>query len=481
MHIVDQVLLPFKKGDQSSLFAAIKNSNRLSKLADVITAAGLEETLSDQYLQYTIFAPNNYAFEQIFQGDLSVEDLAMVGDNILKDMLNYHIIPEGKYLREDLSDQKMLRTLIEGEKIQVVLNENSTAVKGMSNRANIVEFDIYGGRGIIHIIDSVLDYVPGRESSEQTQTEQSEIPQSASDKNEENLEVIDIQDLGLSVSLMLIEGDDNSSEPQPQPQPQPQSQPSPQPIPSPISAEEETEIIKTAIDTIIRAIEISGVDVQLTGEQSYTIFAPTEAAFQDLLASYKSPNLESMSRTMLRDIILQHVVVGKYTLEQLTNDLTLEALQDPSLSVEVNNSTVIIKSIGSRANVIIPELPIETSVVHIIDEVLVPFVPVVPVVPGTCSDVPPDFRFDCPSQLEFGKCNEEWMVEANYCENTCGRCSSLKVNQVASCDENLVQRVTEIVSSVLSEEDNKSCRENELEGVLLEMIGEVLGRFESAN
>lgn len=38
-----------------------------------------------------------------------------------------------------------------------------------------------------------------------------------------------------------------------------------------------------------------------------------------------------------------------------------------------------------------------------------------------CTDVPPDDRYTCQQQKDFGKCDQSWMVEGNFCETTCGR------------------------------------------------------------
>ncbi|KAG1665655.1 hypothetical protein FOA52_005445 [Chlamydomonas sp. UWO 241] len=38
-----------------------------------------------------------------------------------------------------------------------------------------------------------------------------------------------------------------------------------------------------------------------------------------------------------------------------------------------------------------------------------------------CTDVVPNATYTCAEQLEFGKCEREWMVEGHYCDETCGR------------------------------------------------------------
>ena len=40
-----------------------------------------------------------------------------------------------------------------------------------------------------------------------------------------------------------------------------------------------------------------------------------------------------------------------------------------------------------------------------------------------CTDEPPPGEAPCPEQKAWGKCESEWMVAANYCAATCGRCS----------------------------------------------------------
>eukprot|EP01025_Chloroclados_australasicus_P045109 TRINITY_DN491_c0_g1_i10.p2 TRINITY_DN491_c0_g1~~TRINITY_DN491_c0_g1_i10.p2 ORF type:complete len:251 (-),score=43.55 TRINITY_DN491_c0_g1_i10:1814-2500(-) len=222
----------------------------------------------------------------------------------------------------------------------------------------------------------------------------------------------------------------------------------------------------------IDAIEVGEVEIELSGDQAYTIFAPTVSAFEKMLSEYKAVDFESMSRNMLRDIIAQHVVVGKFAAEDLVNGITLEAFQDPSLRVLSNNGTTVIASTGARAYVVVPDLPIENSVVHIVDKVLVPFVPTVPFAPNSCTDVPPDFRFDCTEQLEFGKCEEDWMIEANYCQKTCDRCDVKVVSDV--CDVTLEEKFRVAIDQIVKQNSNSSCTGDELQNILLEAVEKVI-------
>eukprot|EP01024_Parvocaulis_polyphysoides_P014534 TRINITY_DN1604_c0_g1_i12.p1 TRINITY_DN1604_c0_g1~~TRINITY_DN1604_c0_g1_i12.p1 ORF type:complete len:169 (+),score=4.08 TRINITY_DN1604_c0_g1_i12:84-590(+) len=40
-----------------------------------------------------------------------------------------------------------------------------------------------------------------------------------------------------------------------------------------------------------------------------------------------------------------------------------------------------------------------------------------------CVDIAPDNRYTCEQQASWGKCQVEWMINGNYCQKTCGRCS----------------------------------------------------------
>eukprot|EP01023_Acetabularia_acetabulum_P063783 TRINITY_DN8076_c0_g1_i4.p2 TRINITY_DN8076_c0_g1~~TRINITY_DN8076_c0_g1_i4.p2 ORF type:complete len:295 (-),score=56.41 TRINITY_DN8076_c0_g1_i4:39-923(-) len=40
----------------------------------------------------------------------------------------------------------------------------------------------------------------------------------------------------------------------------------------------------------------------------------------------------------------------------------------------------------------------------------------------SCTDVPPDARFSCQQQMQFGQCDADFMLKDNYCAASCNRC-----------------------------------------------------------
>ena len=39
-----------------------------------------------------------------------------------------------------------------------------------------------------------------------------------------------------------------------------------------------------------------------------------------------------------------------------------------------------------------------------------------------CTDIPPDNQYSCALQASWGKCNEPWITDHNFCQKSCGRC-----------------------------------------------------------
>ncbi|HUV71400.1 MAG TPA: fasciclin domain-containing protein [Clostridia bacterium] len=117
-------------------------NNTLLKL---LKLAKMDEFLDTQG-PFTIFAPNDEAFEEL------PEDLLnslLKGEN-LETVLNYHIV-EDERTADDLRNIPSLETL-GGEEILIDTLDDTIAV----NDAALIKEDIGYDNGIIQVIDSVL-------------------------------------------------------------------------------------------------------------------------------------------------------------------------------------------------------------------------------------------------------------------------------------------------------------------------------------
>jgi len=109
----------------------------------------------------------------------------------------------------------------------------------------------------------------------------------------------------------------------------------------------------------------------------YTVFAPTNQAFADLLAALGFHSLEELVNGIgvdnLSTVLLYHVVDGCAFSNDLSNGLRIHTLQGERLKVDLNNLSIIDKS--DAPSRLVPEgLDIITSngIVHTIDKVLLP-------------------------------------------------------------------------------------------------------------
>ena len=123
----------------------IQANEDLSTLVAAIEAAGLGETLAGEG-PFTVFAPNNAAFEAIAAEDLE----ALLADTAgLTDVLLLHVVG-GELMAADLGGEAPVSAL--GDTLEVVVDGDSVTING----ASVVEADIAASNGVVHIIDSVL-------------------------------------------------------------------------------------------------------------------------------------------------------------------------------------------------------------------------------------------------------------------------------------------------------------------------------------
>jgi len=154
LHVIDNVLPPPTVFDHT-----IANPN-YSKLAEALELADLSETLSvtDSELEtypFTVLAPNNAAFENLMMqldGAFGWTSLDEVPADVLKNILEYHVITGGNLISETLSDTE--QTSILGETFSI--NADGVISDASYTDANITTANIQATNGVIHGIDKVL-------------------------------------------------------------------------------------------------------------------------------------------------------------------------------------------------------------------------------------------------------------------------------------------------------------------------------------
>merc|ERR1711920_228989 len=137
------------------------------------------------------------------------------------------------------------------------------------------------------------------------------------------------------------------------------------------------DIVETAISAgsftvLVEALQTAGLVDALKGAGPFTVFAPTDAAFTNLLDSLGVTKAELLARDDLADILKYHVLPGSSVMSaDLAAAQDVTTYEGSNLTVTKEGSTV---KAGS-ASVITPDIESSNGVIHVIDAVLLPPVP----------------------------------------------------------------------------------------------------------
>ncbi len=115
------------------------------------------------------------------------------------------------------------------------------------------------------------------------------------------------------------------------------------------------------------AIAESNLEDDLRGAGPFTIFAPTDAAFEALPKGTVDALLAD-SRRSLTDILLNHVLSGKVKSSDLSDGMTATTYYGEDLEIAVNDEGIFINGV----KVTVADLEADNGVVHVIDVLLLP-------------------------------------------------------------------------------------------------------------
>lgn len=114
------------------------------------------------------------------------------------------------------------------------------------------------------------------------------------------------------------------------------------------------------------------VELFSTGTDQYTVFAPTDQAFQDLYAALNVSDVTELPSPLVRDVLLYHVVEGRRAANSVVpknNTRTINTLLGSSFMVTPTGS---INAIGNTANITTADISASNGIIHVIDAVLLP-------------------------------------------------------------------------------------------------------------
>lgn len=132
--------------------------------------------------------------------------------------------------------------------------------------------------------------------------------------------------------------------------------------------------------TLVAAVKAAGLVETLKGEGPFTIFAPTNDAFNQLPAGTVEGLLKPESKSALANILTYHVIAGN-----LDSEAVVAAIKAGNGTAEVtavnggtvkamieNGGVVLMDENGNKAKVTAVDLKGTNGVIHVIDQVILP-------------------------------------------------------------------------------------------------------------
>ena len=330
VHIIDKVLLPQEVLDilaEMSLKTIVEiavETDNLSLLVDALVQAnaGLVETLGTEG-PFTVFAPTNTAFVNLL-GILG-DDFNSLADfdteeekALLVKVLTYHVVAGTAAFSTDLSDGQSIETF-QGESVGINLKDGTVhIVDATETNATVTTADVKASNGVVHIIDKVL------------------LPK-------------EVLDLLAEMSLKTI-----------------------------VEIAVETDDLSLLVDALVQAN--AGLVETLGTDGPFTVFAPTNAAFADLLDAL-GDDYHSLAdfdteaeKALLVKVLTYHVVAGTAAFStDLMDGQSIETFQGENVGINIKNGAVhVVDATEDNATVVLADVAASNGVVHVINKVLLP-------------------------------------------------------------------------------------------------------------
>ncbi|MEE4118842.1 MAG: fasciclin domain-containing protein [Paracoccaceae bacterium] len=137
------------------------------------------------------------------------------------------------------------------------------------------------------------------------------------------------------------------------------------------AAAQEADIVDTAIaagnfETLVAAVQAAGLVETLKGEGPFTVFAPTDAAFDALPEGTVESLLEDTEA--LTEILTYHVVPGAVMSGDLSDGMTAATVEGSEVEISITDGTVMVDG----ATVTAADIEASNGVIHVIDAVIMP-------------------------------------------------------------------------------------------------------------
>lgn len=164
VQVLNRVLTPYV---HDLLGDAVAAESSITLFTQALKSSGLLQSINETGT-YTIFAPNNTAMQAL--GYTNVEQVNNTDIEVLKRLVNYHIIKDRRFIYDYILSTGPSNTskqaMLDGNSVTMKLLPDPNApgsfigitLRGIGNTLDVrlVKQDILAGNGVLHIIDGAL-------------------------------------------------------------------------------------------------------------------------------------------------------------------------------------------------------------------------------------------------------------------------------------------------------------------------------------
>ena len=279
----------------------VAENDDYSSLQAALEVTGLDATL-DGSANYTVFAPNNAAFNSFLSAN-GFSSLDEVPTDVLTEILLNHV-QEGEITSGALSTgyiESMATGMASDSPLSLYINtEDGVMINGVST---VTTADVEVDNGVIHAVNAVI---------------------------------------GLPDVTTFATADPNFDI-----------------LVQALTADESFTFVETLMMTDAPA--------------PFTVFAPTNAAFANVLAELELAGLGDIPADLLSSILTYHVVAGSNVRAgDLSNGMMVETLETGSFTINLGDNVTITDENGRTATIIATNIQANNGVIHALDTVLLP-------------------------------------------------------------------------------------------------------------
>ena len=141
------------------------------------------------------------------------------------------------------------------------------------------------------------------------------------------------------------------------------------------AADHQHDIVDTAVEaegfsTLVAAVKAAGLVETLKGDGPFTVFAPTDEAFEKVDKATLESLLKPENKKKLAAILTYHVVPGKVLAADVVtlDGQEVETVNGAKAAISIDGETVSV----AGAKVVKTDIECTNGVIHVIDSVMMP-------------------------------------------------------------------------------------------------------------